>query len=224
MSGVVEFCGGKATWRRRLQTGWRTCSGPRNGGFAQTTESLRNIGRRKAWKAFLYASLIRDRNRSSSNRSLAAAATLEVCTACAGSPKSRPQTADRCLSRSFVCHRCQTASFRSSTATASLSLGLLGRLNAHRPPASAANAGGFLQTLLSEVIRRSPFRLAPAISRRITPYRVMALTRDRAIHLLSDKHVSRARLSPSRIVNGKPGLRRIAFRVNGTLLPEIAPR
>ena len=49
-----------------------------------------------------------------------------------------------------------------------------GRLNTHSPAASAANAGGFLQTSLSEVTRRSRFRRAPALTRRVTPDRVIA--------------------------------------------------
>ena len=99
-------------------------------------------------------------------------------------PEAQEQTttppAALCFSRSFVSHLCQTASFRPSTAADSLGLGRFRRLNAHSPPASAANAGGFLQTSLSEVIQRTPFRLAPAITRRITPDRVIALQRIRA--------------------------------------------
>ena len=54
--------------------------------------------------------------------------------------------------------------------------GLGARGHAHNPAASAANAGGFLQTSLSEVIRRSQFRRSSALTRRITPDRVIAFT------------------------------------------------
>ena len=48
------------------------------------------------------------------------------------------------------------------------------RFNTHSPAASAANAGAFLQTSLSEVTRRSKFRRSSTITRRVTPDRVIA--------------------------------------------------
>jgi hypothetical protein len=74
----------------------------------------------------------------------------------------------------FRCYRPQMPSSPPPTASNSSSPKFSRRLNAHSPAASAANAGGFLQTSLSEVIRRSPFRRAPALTRRITPDRVIA--------------------------------------------------
>ena len=50
------------------------------------------------------------------------------------------------------------------------------RFNTHSPAASAANAGGFLQTSLSEVTRRSTFRCSSAVLRRVTPDRVLAVS------------------------------------------------
>jgi hypothetical protein len=51
-------------------------------------------------------------------------------------------------------------------------------LNTHSPPASAANAGGFLQTSLSKVTRRSASPSSPpALLRRVTPDTVIALLR-----------------------------------------------
>jgi hypothetical protein len=48
------------------------------------------------------------------------------------------------------------------------------RFNTHSPAASAANAGAFLQTSLSEVTRRRKFHRSPAFTRRVTPDRVIA--------------------------------------------------
>jgi hypothetical protein len=49
-----------------------------------------------------------------------------------------------------------------------------GREQGFEPAASPANAGGFLQTSLSKVIRRSRSRRTPTRPRRITPDRVIA--------------------------------------------------
>jgi hypothetical protein len=50
------------------------------------------------------------------------------------------------------------------------------RFNTHSPAASAANAGGFLQTSLSEVTRRPKSPSPRTITRRVTPDRVIAFT------------------------------------------------
>jgi hypothetical protein len=74
----------------------------------------------------------------------------------------------------FRCYQRQKPSIKPSTASDSSCLKLFRRLNTHSLPASAPNAGRFLQTSLSEVTRRSRFRHAPALMRRVTPDRVIA--------------------------------------------------
>ena len=109
------------------------------------------------------ASLTRHSNRSSSNRSLAAAGKPEVCPAIVGGPKTN---------QNFAWQSKATPHFSGATDVKSRpevhrrlqirqARGSLRRLNTHSPPASAANAGGFLQTSLSEVIRRPQFRSLP---------------------------------------------------------------
>ena len=124
------------------------------------------------------ASLTLHSRHSSSKHSLAPARKPEVCPDARWQPKSRreirPQSnatphfsAVTAVSKpsSSGHRRRQIHRARSSSS----------RLNTHSPAASAANAGGFLQTSLSEVTRRSRFRLRPALTRRVTPDRVIAL-------------------------------------------------
>ena len=91
--------------------------------------------------------------------------------------------------------------------------------------ASAANAGGFLQTSLSEVTRRSGFRRSPALARRVTPDRVLAFlgscgahrqrprSRGRSLHaapmVQKPGFFSAAVFLPAQ---GDPGCRRVAHQ------------
>jgi hypothetical protein len=121
------------------------------------------------------ASLILHRNHSSSNHVLAPARQPEVCPEAVGGTKMH-QNFPRRAKPVPIFQVLPTAEvvMRASAASDSWCLKFFRQLNTHSPAASAANAGGFLQTSLSEVIRRSPFRLASAIARRITPDRVIA--------------------------------------------------
>jgi hypothetical protein len=71
------------------------------------------------------------------------------------------------------------------------------QFNTHSPAASAANAGAFLQTSLSEVTRRSRSRRAPAFLRRVTPDRVIAYDRTHRRYFARRHLFSRCDSKPS---------------------------